>query len=94
MLRVAVHGAVGAVHVLVNHPGNKFRREGDDKRLQRREMTSVATLRSNDRLTRRRHLLILTADKMINDLSSLPDGASVTFISSKPGKTGLGPGSN
>ena len=34
VLRVAVHGAVGAVHVLVQHAGNELRREGDDERLQ------------------------------------------------------------
>lgn len=29
----AVHGAVRAVHVLVHHPGDEVRGEGDDKRL-------------------------------------------------------------
>ena len=31
MVDKAVHGAIGAVHVLVDQPRNEVRREGDDK---------------------------------------------------------------
>lgn len=53
MVDKPMHGAVGAVHVLVDHPRDEVGSEGDDKRLR------VGTRGGNVQVRDRKRLVVL-----------------------------------